>query len=161
MVVGVPLLGLSVDLHVTPAEGSLHLSHGEGTDGRAAGRSFIPAQRQRHTEPGFFLEFLKTLVVVLYHKRLSPLRGEDAVEDGALPAVVHRLEDEHVLDDVEGEAVVGEGTEELSLQEGGPLLLQHPFTSFIALQTTQSQMNDTGRRPIRREDQEVQSRGGE
>lgn len=39
---------------------------------------------------------------------LLPLRGEDAVEDGALPAVPDWLEDKHVLDDVEGEAVVGQ-----------------------------------------------------
>lgn len=70
--------------------------------------------------------------------RLLPLGGEDAVEDGALPAVSHGLQDEHVLDDVEGEAVVGEGTQELGLQEGGPLLLQHPLAAFIALQTGQA-----------------------
>lgn len=66
---------------------------------------------------------------------LLPLRGEDTVKDGALPAVSHRLQDEHVLDDVEGEAVVREGTQELGLQECGPFLLQHPLTSLITLQT--------------------------
>ena len=77
----------------------------------------------------------------MHHKNqvfvFVPLGGEDAVEDGALPAVSHGLQDEHVLDDVEGEAVVGEGTQELGLKEGGPLLLQHPLTAFITLQTGQ------------------------
>lgn len=63
-----------------------------------------------------------------------PLGGEDAVEDGALPAVSHRLQDEHVLDDVEGETVIREGTQELGLQEGCPFLLQHPLATFIPLQ---------------------------
>lgn len=66
-----------------------------------------------------------------------PLGGEDSVEDGALPAVCCGLQDKHVLDDVEGETIVREGTQELSFQEGGPLLLQHPLTPFIALPTTQ------------------------
>ncbi len=70
--------------------------------------------------------------------RVLPLGGEDAVEDGALPAVSHGLQDEHVLDDVKGEAVVREGTQELGLQEGGPFLLQHPLTAFITLQTVQA-----------------------
>lgn len=37
---------------------------------------------------------------------LLPLGGEDAVEDGALPAVSDGLQDKHVLDDVKREAVV-------------------------------------------------------
>lgn len=76
----------------------------------------------------------------MHHKNVFvflPLGGEDAVEDGALPAVSHRLQDKHVLDDVEGKAVIGEGTQELRLQEGGPFLLQHPLTTFITLQTGQ------------------------
>lgn len=40
--------------------------------------------------------------------RLLPLGGEDAVEDGALPAVADGLQDKHVLDDVKREAVVRE-----------------------------------------------------
>lgn len=67
--------------------------------------------------------------------RLSPLGCEDAVKDGALPAVSHGLQDKHVLDDVEGEAVVREGTQELGLQEGGPFLLQYTLTSLITLKT--------------------------
>ena len=43
VVVGVPLLGLPVDLTIAPAEGTFHLGHGKGTDCRAAGRPFIPA----------------------------------------------------------------------------------------------------------------------
>lgn len=39
---------------------------------------------------------------------LLPLGGEDAVEDGALPAVSDGLQDKHVLDDVKREAVVRE-----------------------------------------------------
>ncbi len=66
-----------------------------------------------------------------------PLGGKDAVEDGALPAVSHGLQDEHVLDDVKGETIIGEGTQQLSLQEGGPFLLQHPLTTFITLKTVQ------------------------
>lgn len=65
----------------------------------------------------------------------SPLGGEDAVEDGALPAVARGLQDEHVLDDVEGEAVIGEGAQQLGLQEGRPLFLQHPFAAFVPLRT--------------------------
>lgn len=63
----------------------------------------------------------------------SPLRGEDTVEDCALPAVSHRLKNKHVLDDVEGEAVIREGTQKLSLQEGGPLLLQNSLPALITL----------------------------
>ena len=66
-----------------------------------------------------------------------PLGGEDAIEDGALPAVSHGLQDKHVLDDVEGEAVVREGAEELGLQEGRPFLLQHALAASITLQTEQ------------------------
>lgn len=66
---------------------------------------------------------------------LSPLRCEDAIKDRALPAVSHGLQNKHVLDDVEGEAVVREGTQELSLQEGGPFLLQYTLTSLITLKT--------------------------
>lgn len=69
--------------------------------------------------------------------RPLPLGREDAIEDGALPAVAHGLQDKHVLDDVKGEAVIGEGTQELGLQEGGPFLLQHPLAAFITLQTVQ------------------------
>lgn len=67
---------------------------------------------------------------------LLPLGGEDAIEDGALPAVSHGLQDKHVLDDVEGKAVIREGTQELGFQEGGPFLLQHPLTAFITLQNS-------------------------
>ena len=66
---------------------------------------------------------------------LSPLGGEDPVEHGVLPAVAHGLQDEHVLDDVEGEAVVGQRAQQLGLQEGGPLLLQDPLSSFVALRS--------------------------
>ena len=66
---------------------------------------------------------------------LLPLRREDAIKDGALPAVSHGLQDKHVLNDVEGEAVIREGTQELGLQERGPFLLQHPLASLITLQT--------------------------
>jgi len=69
----------------------------------------------------------------------SPLGGEDPVEDGVLPAVSHGLQDEHVLDDVEGEAVVGQRAQELGLQEGGPLLLQHALASLVALQGHQDE----------------------
>lgn len=62
-----------------------------------------------------------------------PLRSEDAVEHCALPAVSRGLQDKHVLDNVEGEAVIGEGTQELSLQEGSPLFLQDSLTPFITL----------------------------
>lgn len=62
-----------------------------------------------------------------------PLRSEDAVEHRALPAVSRGLQDKHVLDNVEGEAVIGEGTQELSLQEGSPLFLQDSLTPFITL----------------------------
>lgn len=65
---------------------------------------------------------------------LLPLRGEDPIEDGALPAVPCGLQDKHVLDDVEGKAIIREGTQELGLQEGGPFLLQHTLTSLITLQ---------------------------
>lgn len=68
---------------------------------------------------------------------LLPLGGEDSVEDGALPAVSGGLQDKHILDDVEGETIVGEGAQELSFQEGGPLLLQHPLTPFITLPTVE------------------------
>lgn len=66
---------------------------------------------------------------------LLPLGGEDAIEDSAFPAVSHGLQDKHVLDDVEGKAIIREGTEKLGFQEGGPFLLQHPLTAFIPLQT--------------------------
>ena len=63
-----------------------------------------------------------------------PLGGEDPVEDRVLPAVAHGLQDKHVLDDVEGEAVVGQGAQQLGLEEGGPLLLQDPLASLVPLQ---------------------------
>lgn len=66
-----------------------------------------------------------------------PLGGEDSVEDGALPAVSCGLQDKHVLDDVEGETIVREGTQELGFQEGSPLLLQHPLTPFVTLPTVE------------------------
>lgn len=68
-------------------------------------------------------------------RRLLPLRGEDAVEDGAFPAVSRGLQDKHVLDNVEGEAVIREGAQELGLKEGRPFFLQHTFAAFISLQT--------------------------
>lgn len=68
-------------------------------------------------------------------RHFSPLGREDAVEDGALPAVPDGLEDKHVLDDVEGEAVVRQRAQQLRFQEGGPFLLQHALASFIALET--------------------------
>lgn len=77
---------------------------------------------------------MKCVAVFLGHcAAVLPLGGEDSVEDGALPAVSCGLQDKHILDDVEGKAIVREGTQELSFQEGGPLLLQHPLTSFITL----------------------------
>lgn len=42
MVVCVPLLGLSVDLSVSPVERFLHLVHSEGTHGRASWGPFVP-----------------------------------------------------------------------------------------------------------------------
>lgn len=71
-----------------------------------------------------------------------PLGGEDSVEDGALPAVSCGLQDKHVLDDVEGETIVREGTQELGFQEGGPLLLQHPLTPFVTLPTVEIRFCD-------------------
>lgn len=71
--------------------------------------------------------------------RLLPLGGKDAVEDSALPAVTHGFQDKHVLDDIEGKAVIRERTQELGFQEGRPFLLQNPLTAFIPLQTVQAQ----------------------
>ena len=69
-----------------------------------------------------------------------PLGGEDPIEHGVLPAVSGGLQDKHVLDDVEGKAVVWERAQQLSLQEGGPLLLQHTLSSLIALQGHQEHL---------------------
>lgn len=65
---------------------------------------------------------------------LLPLRGEDPVEDGALPVLLPGGEDVHVLDDVKGKAVVWEGTQEVSFQEGGPPLLQHSLSTHVTLE---------------------------
>lgn len=53
VVVGVPLLGLPVDLSVAAAEGSLHLGHGEGAHRWAAWGSFIPVNRQKQSSRFF------------------------------------------------------------------------------------------------------------
>lgn len=131
VVVGVPLLGLSVHLSVPAVKDCFHLRHAEGTHRRAARRSFIPADRQVQVCDVMWRSWGRSDAPP--RLCVSPLRGEDAVEDGALPAVPRGLQDEHVLDDVEGEAVVGERTQQLSLQEGRPLLLQHSLTSFVTL----------------------------
>ena len=52
-----------------------------------------------------------------------PLRGEDPIEHRVFPALPIGLENKHILDDVEGKAIVWEGTQELGLQESCPLLL--------------------------------------
>lgn len=78
--------------------------------------------------------------------RVLPLGGKDAVEDGALPAVTHGFQDKHVLDDIEGKAVIRERTQQLGFQEGRPFLLQHPLTAFIPLQTVQAKFTATSYR---------------
>lgn len=64
----------------------------------------------------------------------SPLRREDSIKYGVLPVVRAGRQHEHVLDYVEGEAVVGQRTQELGLQEGRPFLLQNPLSSQVPLQ---------------------------
>ena len=62
------------------------------------------------------------------------MRREDSIEDRVPPVFRVRRQHKHVLDDVEGEAVVRQGAQQLGLEEGGPLLLQDPLASFVTLQ---------------------------
>ncbi len=64
----------------------------------------------------------------------SPLRREDSVKHGVLPVLGAGRQHEHVLDYVEGEAIIRQRAQELSLQEGRPFLLQHPLASHVTLQ---------------------------
>lgn len=64
----------------------------------------------------------------------SPLRCEDSIKHGVAPVVRAWCQHEHVLDDIEGESVVWQRTQELGLQEGCPFLLQNSFSSLVPLQ---------------------------
>lgn len=72
-----------------------------------------------------------------YSIDVLPLGCKDSIEDSAVPAVSCGLQDKHILDDVERETIIREGTQELGFKEGGPFLLQHPLTTFITLPMVQ------------------------
>lgn len=65
---------------------------------------------------------------------ISPLGGKDPIEEGLAPILRVGVQGEDILEHVKGKAVVGPGAQELSLEEGGPALLQHPLSTLIALQ---------------------------
>lgn len=64
----------------------------------------------------------------------SPLRREDSIKHSVPPVGRAGRQHEHVLDDIEGEAVVWQRTQELGLQEGRPFLLQNSLSSLVPLQ---------------------------
>lgn len=66
--------------------------------------------------------------------RASPLRREDSIKHGVPPVVRSGRQHEHVLDDIEGETIVWQRTQELGLQEGRPFLLQDSLSSLVPLQ---------------------------
>lgn len=74
------------------------------------------------------------MCVYILYTWSSPLRRKDSIKHSVLPVLGAGRQHKHVLDYVEGEAIIRQRAQELSLQEGRPFLLQDSLTSHVTLQ---------------------------